>query len=122
MGSYPCSQLGFVVRRDRWISITRPWDALFTFNLAGLSAFLFIVVFGTVAAFWLYLESLKYLSPVIVGLVVCLEPLSAFYIRCCLYGLKTWFGGMFGIAMVLANVVILSIGTGQKKIGKRKAA
>ncbi len=31
------------------------------------------------AAFWLYLESLKYLSPVIVGLVVCLEPLSALY-------------------------------------------
>lgn len=103
-------------------SITMPWDVLFTFNLAGLAAFLFIVVFGTVAAFWLYLESLKYLSPVIVGLVVCLEPLSAFIFGVAFMGLKLGLAECLGIAMVLANVVILSMGTGPKKLGKRKAA
>lgn len=102
-------------------SVTRPWDVLFTLNLAGLSAFLFIVVFGTVAAFWLYLESLKYLSPVLVGLVVCLEPLSAFVFGVAFMGLKLGFAECLGIAMVLANVVILSIGNEPKKQGKRKA-
>ena len=55
-------------------------------------------------------------------LVVCLEPLSAFIFGVAFMGLKLGLAECLGIAMVLANVVILSIGTGQKKIGKRKAA
>lgn len=49
-------------------------------------ALTYIVLAGTVSAFWLYLACLKYISPVTAGLVVCL-----------------------GIAMVISQVFILSI-------------
>ncbi len=41
-------------------------------------ALTYIVLAGTVSAFWLYLACLKYISPVTAGLVVCLEPTSAY--------------------------------------------
>ena len=118
-GVIPVVSWGILVGGIIGFSLTRPWDALFSFNLAGFAAFLFIVVFGTVAAFWLYLESLKYLSPVFVGLVVCLEPLSAFVFGVLFMGLKLGIAECIGIAMVLANVIILSIGPQtKKKLGK----
>lgn len=95
--------------------LAQPWKILSTFTAADFLAFAFIVVFGTVAAFWLYLESLKYLSPVVAGLVVCLEPLSAFLFGVWFLGLRL--GGLecLGIAMVLANVIILSLGNNRPR-------
>ncbi len=56
----------------------------------------------------MYLYSLKYLSPVVVGLIVCVEPLSAFLFGVMFMNLHLGLLETLGVIMVLANVVILS--------------
>ena len=69
----------------------------------------YIVLAGTVAAFWLYLACLKYISPVTAGLVVCLEPTSAYVFGIMFMNLKLGWIECVGIAMVISQVFILSI-------------
>ena len=69
----------------------------------------YIVLAGTVAAFWLYLACLKYISPVTAGLVVCLEPTSAYVFGIMFMNLKLGWIECLGIAMVISQVFILSI-------------
>lgn len=114
-GVVPVVSWGILVGGIVGFASVRPWEALLSFNLSGIAAFSFIVVFGTVAAFWLYLESLKYLSPVVVGLVVCLEPLSAFIFGIMFMNLKLGWLECLGVVMVLANVVILSLGSPKRE-------
>ena len=73
-------------------------------------ALAYIVLAGTVAAFWLYLACLKYISPVTAGLVVCLEPTSAYVFGIMFMNLTLGWIECLGIAMVLSNVFVLSIG------------
>lgn len=40
-------------------------------------AVLFVIIFGTLVAFYCYLESLKYLKATETSLLACAEPLSA---------------------------------------------
>ena len=56
----------------------------------------------------MYLYSLKYLSPVVVGLIVCVEPLSAFLFGVMFMDLHLGLLETLGVIMVLSNVVILS--------------
>ena len=86
----------------------RPIDAMLSLTPNSWLALGFIVVFGTAAAFWMYLYSLKYLSPVVVGLIVCVEPLSAFLFGVMFMNLHLGLLETLGVIMVLANVVILS--------------
>ncbi len=69
----------------------------------------YIVLFGTILAFWCYLKSLSLISPVAVGLIVCLEPTSAFFFSILLLGETLGLIQTIGVAMVLANVVILTL-------------
>lgn len=69
----------------------------------------YIVLAGTVAAFWLYLACLKYIYPVTAGLVVCLEPTSAYVFGIMFMNLKLGWIECVGIAMVISQVFILSI-------------
>ena len=57
-----------------------PWTMNVQWTAMSVSAFTYVVLVGTVAAFWCYLSSLKYVSAVIVGLMVCFEPLSAYFL------------------------------------------
>ncbi|WP_368430508.1 DMT family transporter [uncultured Parasutterella sp.] len=86
----------------------RPIDAMLSLTPNSWLALGFIVVFGTAAAFWMYLYSLKYLSPVVVGLIVCVEPLSAFLFGVMFMDLHLGLLETLGVIMVLSNVVILS--------------
>ena len=86
----------------------RPIDAMLSLTPNSWLSLGFIVVFGTAAAFWMYLYSLKYLSPVVVGLIVCVEPLSAFLFGVMFMDLHLGLLETLGVIMVLSNVVILS--------------
>lgn len=72
-------------------------------------ALTYIVLAGTVSAFWLYLACLKDISPVTAGLVVCLEPTSAYVFGIMFMNLKLGWIECLGIAMVISQVFILSI-------------
>ncbi len=86
-----------------------PWALQIQWSQTVALDFGYVVLFGTVTAFWLYLMGLKYISPVVSGLVVCLEPLSAIVFSMVLLGDMLGFWQTVGVACVLANVCILAI-------------
>ncbi len=68
----------------------------------------YIVLFGTVAAFWCYMTGLKHVSPVVAGLLNCLEPLSAFFFSIVLLGDSMSAIQFLGVVLVMLNVCVLS--------------
>jgi drug/metabolite transporter (DMT)-like permease len=91
--------------------LVNPLAVAASVNWTPMAAFDFgyIVLMGTIVAFWCYLKSLSLISPVAVGLIVCLEPTSAFFFSILLLGEKLGLVQCIGVAMVLANVVILTL-------------
>ena len=87
-----------------------PWEV----NLAGmpLEGYLylaFVIVFGTMLAFWFYIESLQSLSPKETSLLSSLEPLVA--VVATVFWLQEPFG-LFqwgGAASIIGMIVILAL-------------
>lgn len=89
--------------------VSPPWTIDITWSWDAFASFAFIVVFGTVIAFWCFMGGLKYISPVAAGLLNCLEPLSAFLFSALLLGDRLGLVQLIGIALVIGNVVLLSL-------------
>ncbi len=86
-----------------------PWTMDIHWTLPVAASFAFIVVFGTVVAFYCYMSGLKYMSPVVMGLLNCAEPLSAFLFSILFLGDRFGIWQCAGVAMVLANVCLLTL-------------
>lgn len=89
--------------------VSPPWTIDIAWSWDAFASFAFIVVFGTVIAFWCFMGGLKYISPVAAGLLNCLEPLSAFLFSALLLGDRLGLVQLIGIALVIGNVVLLSL-------------
>src|SRR5690606_13455741 len=85
-----------------------PWQFVGEWYWSTNFAFLFVIIFGTVIAFYCYLDSLKYLSASETSLLACAEPLSAAMTAVIFlsvpFGLIDWFGSL----CILLTIVILS--------------
>jgi len=87
-----------------------PWQIDFTsLNLEIYAYLFFVIVFGTMIAFWFYIESLQSLSPKETSLLGSIEPLSAvlttvFWLNEP-YGLFQW----VGTACIIAMIFILAL-------------
>lgn len=90
-------------------TVCPPWTLSVNWSLDVAAAFGFIVLFGTVIAFYCYMSGLKYLSPVVMGLLNCAEPLSAFLFSILFLGDRFGLWQSVGVAMVLANVCLLTL-------------
>ena len=86
-----------------------PWTMNVQWTALSISAFTYVVLIGTVVAFWCYLSSLKYVSAVIVGLMVCFEPLSAYLLSVFAFDLRIGLWEAAGTCLVLLNVLVLSL-------------
>ncbi|HET7579258.1 MAG TPA: EamA family transporter [Bacillales bacterium] len=78
-------------------------------NVTTFSFVAFVILFGTLLAFFLYLESLKFIKPTETSLLACAEPLSAAIVA--ILWLHVPFGlyQMIGGLCILATVVLLSL-------------
>ena len=89
--------------------VKQPWDANFTaFTIEAYLYLLFIIIFGTMLAFWFYVQSLKSLSAKETSLLGSLEPLSA--VLATVFWLQVPFG-MFqwiGTGCLLLMIAILA--------------
>ncbi len=67
-----------------------------------------VIVFGTIIAFYTYLESTKYINPSEVGALASVEPLSSVVLSVALlkvdFGLPDW----AGVACIMGTVLLLS--------------
>jgi drug/metabolite transporter (DMT)-like permease len=81
-------------------------------SLINVLFVVFIILFGTLLAFYLYLESLRYITPVETSLIASAEPLSAAVAS--IIWLQVPFGifEMLGGICIIATVTILSLRRG----------
>lgn len=86
-----------------------PWTIDVDLSWKAGMLFAFIVLVGTVLSFWSYLSSVKYLSPVLVSLIGCMEPVTAYVLSIFIYGKLVGSFELVGITFVFANVIIISI-------------
>jgi len=78
------------------------------FNLSGIDTrgILLItvsIIIGTTLAFWLYLESTKYIHPEITALLGCLEPLTAVILS------SLWLNTSFGMIQMIGIITIIVV-------------
>lgn len=92
-----------------------PWEFEGQWSIPSFMAFLFIIVFGTVIAFYCYLESLKYLNASETSLFACIEPLSAAVLS--VVWLKVPFGYIdwLGALGIVGTIIVLSMGKEQNR-------
>ncbi|MET3288813.1 EamA family transporter [Brevibacillus fluminis] len=95
-----------------------PWAFTGHWSVASLLAFLFIIIFGTVIAFYCYLESLQYLTASETSLIACIEPLSAAVLSVVWlnvsFGLADWLGTLG----IVGTLIVLSLGKSRKRMEK----
>ncbi|HZG70946.1 MAG TPA: EamA family transporter [Chondromyces sp.] len=92
-----------------------PWEFEGDWSLSSLFAVAFVIIFGTIIAFYFYLESTKYITASEVSLLASVEPLSATFIS--VVWLEVTFGGAewLGTLCIVGTITILSIVKGASK-------
>ncbi|WP_088043658.1 DMT family transporter [Bacillus sp. EAC] len=88
--------------------VNPPWDFQGQWSVSSYFAVVFIVIFGTLIAFYCYLESLKYINASETSLLACVEPLSAAILSVIWlnvnFGLVDW----MGTVCIISTIIILS--------------
>ncbi|PLR81938.1 DMT family transporter [Bacillus sp. V33-4] len=88
--------------------VAPPWEVHGEASISAVLAILFVILFGTLIAFFCYLESLKYLQPSETSLLACAEPLSAALLAVIWlntpFGLAEWGGAV----CIIITVILLS--------------
>lgn len=88
--------------------IMRPVSSGGTWTTLSTLVFFYLIVFGSVLAFWLYLGSTKYIQPAEAGVLASVEPLTAIILSVVLLAQPFGFMDFLGSICILATVVILS--------------
>ncbi len=92
-----------------------PWDLQGTWDLEAWSAFAYIVLFGSVLAFYFFLKSVTIIGASTASLLCSVEPLAAAGVA--VYWLDIYFGPMdwLGTAFILVTVILLSLSTNKEE-------
>lgn len=87
-----------------------PWqtgDGIF--SISAILAILFVIFFGTLIAFFCYLESLKHLEAAESSLLSCAEPLSAAFLAVIWLKVPFRIYEWIGASLILTTILLLSL-------------
>jgi drug/metabolite transporter (DMT)-like permease len=85
-----------------------PWYFAGQWSLNSLMALIFVIVFGTLIAFYCYLESLKHITATETSLLGCIEPLTAAILSVIWLHISFGVGEWLGTFCIIGTIVILS--------------
>ncbi|MBV4426578.1 DMT family transporter [Clostridium tyrobutyricum] len=88
--------------------IHQPWDFTGKWSITSIFAVIFVVLFGTLIAFYCYLESLKYIQPTEASVLSSVEPLSAAFLSVLWLHIPLGMPQWLGTACIIFTVAILS--------------
>ncbi|WP_369406141.1 DMT family transporter [Alicyclobacillus kakegawensis] len=88
--------------------VTPPWHFTGHYTLGTWGLIGFVVVFGTLIAFYVYIASLKYISAFEASVLSCGEPLSAAIIAVACLHVQMGALAMLGGVCVLVTVILLA--------------
>lgn len=89
--------------------VNRPWQFQGHWSLSSLAAVIFVAIFGTLIAFFCYMESLKYINASEASLLACAEPLSAAFLAVVWLHVSFSIAEWIGSLCIIATIIILSI-------------
>ncbi|KRM12358.1 DMT family transporter [Paucilactobacillus suebicus] len=82
------------------------WPAMTFTTVVGT---LFVTVIGTMGAYLLYIQSLKYLTPTTVGMLGVFEPLTASFVSVLVFGTRFDWAEIIGAILVLMTTFLQTI-------------
>ena len=90
----------------------RDWGMITEFGKINiLLAMIFIIFFGTLIAFYFFIEGLRYISPKEASLLNCTEPLSALITAILWLNVSFGFFQFIGAFFILGMIIVLSLGS-----------
>lgn len=106
---------GMVIGGIAFSFIHHPWDFAGELSISSILAVIFVVLFGTLIAFYCYLESLKYVQPTEASVLSSAEPLSAAFLSVLWLkvplGIAQWVGTIF----IITTIIMLSVSKSDKQ-------
>ncbi|MFS0561892.1 EamA family transporter [Terribacillus sp. 179-K 1B1 HS] len=86
-----------------------PWQVQGEWSLSSIAAVMFVIIFGTIIAFYFYLESTKYIAASKVSILASVEPLSATFLSILWFHIPFGLAEWIGTILILGTITILSI-------------
>lgn len=88
--------------------IHQPWNFTGQWSIPSIFAVVFVVLFGTLIAFYCYLESLKYIQPTETSVLSSVEPLSASFLSVLWLHVHLGVSQCLGTVCIIVTIIILS--------------
>ncbi len=88
--------------------VDQPWRTHVHFTVSSLSLIAFVVIFGTFVAFYLYLASIKLISPAETSLLASAEPLTATIVSIAFLHIHLTMTSMIGGFLIVLMVILLA--------------
>ncbi len=108
---------GMLIGGLGFCGVSQPWDVPGVWDVSTWAAVVFIVLFGTLFAFYGYLAAVQKIGPETTSLLACAEPLSAALVSVLWlkvpFGLLDWLGS----ACIMATIFLLSHKTSHEETG-----
>ena len=96
--------------------ISRPWTAKgIQADTEMFAALAFVIVFGTMAGFSLYMTGVKLIGSVKASLYACMEPVSSMILTVLWMKVNFTTPDLIGTLLVIATIIILAIPTKKKR-------
>lgn len=95
--------------------VFRPWNYQVIFDRETFAAVAFIILFGTMAGFSMYLTGVKMIGSVKASLVSCVEPVASMVLTAVWMKVSFTTPDLIGTLCVVATIIILAI-PAKKKI------
>ena len=96
--------------------ISRPWTAKgIQADAEMFAALAFVIVFGTMAGFSLYMTGVKLIGSVKASLYACMEPVSSMILTVLWMKVNFTTPDLIGTLLVIATIIILAIPTKKKR-------
>lgn len=105
---------GMIIGGISFSFIHPPWHFTGQWSITSALSVAFVVIFGTLLAFYCYLESLKYIQPTETSILSSVEPLSAAFLSVIWlhvhFGIPEWLGTL----CIISAIIILSTSKNNK--------
>lgn len=93
----------------------RPWNNKVIFDSETFTAFTFIILFGTMAGFSMYMTGVKMIGSVKASLYSCVEPVASMVLTAVWMKVSFTTPDLIGTAFVIATIIILALPSPLKK-------
>ena len=93
----------------------RPWNNKVIFDGETFTALAFIILFGTMAGFSMYMTGVKMIGSVKASLYSCVEPVASMVLTAVWMKVSFTTPDLIGTAFVIATIIILALPSPLKK-------